>query len=226
MFLVQLGVVALVGVPLLLAIVTLFVTRRRIRTLGHVAWLTLGLILLLAWQLMPVLYIAGLEAATSGDDAFYLVVCGALLGLALIGWNAGRLVCRVSDLAGVSPPFDPARSAALMAAVYALAFATLAWTRDTRWMDWMQNWPPIWVSVPITLALALGLWRRSPIAAWVALAFALFSLLWVLHDPAFAKRFVRMDPVFLKEPLGPLLAWLLALLLPGARRGCQAQRPS
>jgi hypothetical protein len=35
-----------------------------------------------------------------------------------------------------------------------------------------------------------------------------------------------MDPVFLKKPLGPLLTWLLALVLPGAGRGCQAQRPS
>jgi hypothetical protein len=30
-----------------------------------------------------------------------------------------------------------------------------------------------------------------------------------------------MDEVFFKEPLAPLLAWLLALLLPGARSGCR-----
>jgi hypothetical protein len=226
MFLVQMGVVALLGVPLLLAVIALFVTRHRIRTPGQVVWLTLALILLLAWQLMPILYLAALDAGTSGEDALYIVVLSALMGMTLIGWNAGRLVCRVSIEAMLSPPFDAARSAALVAALYALAFAVLAWTRDTRWTDWMREWPPIWVSVPLTLILAVGLWRRSSIAAWVALAFALFTLLWVFHEPAFAKRFIRMDPVFLKEPLGPLLSWLLALVLPGARRGCQAQRPS
>jgi hypothetical protein len=221
MLLVSLGIAALFGAPVLVAAITMLATWRGITRIRHVVLLTLWLILLVAWQLMPVVYLAGLQQATAGEGFFYLAVCGGLCMLALVGWNAGRLTCRLAREARTPAPFDAARSAAVMALLYGLAFGAFAWTRDTRWMDWVKDWPPAWVSIPVTLAISIGLWRRMPIAAWIGIAFAVFTLLWLFNEPAFAKRFVRMDRVFLSEPLGPLLAWLFALLLPGARRGCE-----
>jgi len=221
MLLVGLGVVGLLGVPLILAAITLFATRRRISRIRHVVWLTLWLIVLTVWQMMPIFYLAGVNKATAGEGYFYVVICGGLCLLAVISWNAGRLVCRISQGAQLPAAFDAARSAAIMTLLYALAFGLLAWTRDTRWGDWLTDWPPVWLSIPVALAIATGLWRRVPIAGWAGIALAGLTLLWVFDQPAFAKRFVRMDEVFFKEPLAPLLAWLLALLLPGARSGCR-----
>jgi hypothetical protein len=221
MLLVGLGVVGLLGVPLILAAITLFATRRRISRISHVVWLTLWLIMLTAWQMMPIFYLAGVSKATAGDGFFFVVIGGGLCLLAVISWNAGRLVCRISHAAQLPASFDAARSAAIMTLFYALAFGLFAWTRDTRWGDWLTDWPPAWFSIPVALAIAIGLWRRMPIAGWIGIVVAGLTLLWVFDQPAFAKRLVRMDAVFFKEPLAPLLAWLLALLLPGARSGCR-----
>jgi hypothetical protein len=90
------------------------------------------------------------------------------------------------------------------------------------WSDWLKDWVPTWLSVPVPLAVSVALWKGQRWAWWLGLLFGFVSLHWLFGDPDFARRFVRMDTVFLREPLGFLLAMILAFLLPGAQSGCRA----
>jgi hypothetical protein len=95
---------------------------------------------LLAWQLLPLFYLSGLQQATAGEGDYWLLVCGALFGLVLICWQAGRLMCRIGAVRQAIPVFEPRRSAAPFAALYACAFGVFVLTRDTRWSDWLEDW--------------------------------------------------------------------------------------
>lgn len=221
------------GIPTLIAIGLMKNGYRWIERPAQIWLITIILLILMAWQILPLRGMSVLGVAVGGGYGFLYGFWFdfGLAGLAIISCYAGRQSSRIAQAASppYSPAFDPARSAALFAVLYAVAFVILAKTRDPHWGpgvggpgDWLADWPPMWQRLgdDAHRLFRPGDWMADWPPMWpsVLMALAVAVGLWKRHPWAWWLGLVFGwislsvpfdDPEFLKHLLafhrGPLL---------------------